>query len=56
MAKNIAKSSAPKRARAWAGPVIFSYGFRPFFLFAPAFALLAIINWCRSRWRWPFWP
>jgi uncharacterized protein involved in response to NO len=45
MAKNISKSSAPKRARAWQGPVIFSYGFRPFFLFAPAFALLAIINW-----------
>lgn len=45
MARNIKKSTGAKRERNWTGPLLFSYGFRPFFLFGPLFALLAMINW-----------
>ena len=36
---------AGERRRAYAGPALFSYGFRPFFLFATLFAGLAVPAW-----------
>ena len=45
MAKNIKKSHGSKRERNWQGVTLLSYGFRPFFLFGPLFALLAMVNW-----------
>ncbi len=45
MAKNIRKSHGSKQERAWQGITLLSYGFRPFFLFGPLFAMLAMINW-----------
>ncbi len=45
MGRNIRKSSAPRLARAWNGPTVLSYGFRPFFLLGPVLAVLAIANW-----------
>ncbi len=39
------KQHGSKRERGWNGPILFSYGFRPFFLFAGVFALLAIALW-----------
>lgn len=34
-----------KQARQWKGPALFSYGFRPFFLFSGVYAALAIAVW-----------
>ncbi|WP_299027842.1 NnrS family protein [uncultured Sulfitobacter sp.] len=34
-----------QQSRAWAGPAIFSYGFRPFFLFGAAWAAGAMVLW-----------
>ena len=34
-----------KRMRAWRGPALFSYGFRPFFLFAGVWAALSMSLW-----------
>lgn len=45
MAKNIKKSGAGSRKNTWVGPVFLSLGFRPFFLFGPVFAVLAMANW-----------
>ncbi len=46
MGENRHKTGGGGRAqRAWNGPLILSYGFRPFFLFAGLFAALAIGNW-----------
>lgn len=41
---NLASTSA-EQMRAWAGPALFSFGFRPFFLFGAAWALLAMVLW-----------
>lgn len=40
----MARTSA-EQMRSWTGPAIFSYGFRPFFLFATAWAVLAMLLW-----------
>lgn len=46
MGGNRRKTGGGGRAeRAWNGPLILSYGFRPFFLLAGLFAALAIGNW-----------
>jgi uncharacterized protein involved in response to NO len=37
--------SSAEQMRAWAGPALFSYGFRPFFLFGAAWALVAMLIW-----------
>ena len=34
-----------QRMRAWRGPAVFSYGFRPFFLIAGGYAALVILVW-----------
>lgn len=38
-------TTTSERARQWAGPAIFSFGFRPFFLFAAIWAALAMGLW-----------
>lgn len=40
----MAKSSA-EQIRAWQGPALFSFGFRPFFLFGAAWVVLAMLLW-----------
>ncbi|SEL20512.1 uncharacterized protein involved in response to NO [Roseovarius nanhaiticus] len=40
----MAKTSA-EQMRAWKGPALFSFGFRPFFLFGAVWALLAMVLW-----------
>ena len=45
MAHNIRKTGATRHARYWQGPVILSYGFRPFFFGAALVATLAMLNW-----------
>ena len=45
MARNVTKKHGSRAQRAWNGPLLLSYGFRPFFLFGPLFAALAIGNW-----------
>ena len=37
--------SSMGQMRAWRGPVLFSYGFRPFFLFAGVWAVLSMLLW-----------
>lgn len=38
-------SSTTERMRAWQGPAVFSYGFRPFFLGAALWAAIAMLLW-----------
>jgi uncharacterized protein involved in response to NO len=38
-------TTTSEQVRAWAGPAMFSYGFRPFFLFGAAWAALAMVLW-----------
>lgn len=38
-------STSAEQMRAWAGPALFSFGFRPFFLFGAAWAVLAMLLW-----------
>lgn len=44
MAKSSAKSSA-EQIRAWQGPALFSFGFRPFFLCGALWVVLAMLLW-----------
>lgn len=37
--------TSSKQMRLWTGPAIFSYGFRPFFLFGAVWAALAMLLW-----------
>lgn len=41
----MAMSAALHRRRSYAGPALFSYGFRPFFLLGAAWALIAVLVW-----------
>src|SRR5215472_5400612 len=41
----MAMPAALARRRAYAGPALFSYGFRPFFLLGAAWAALAVLLW-----------
>lgn len=43
----MAQSSA-EQMRAWTGPALFSFGFRPFFLFGGAWACLSMLLWIAS--------
>lgn len=45
MAAAVSEREAGSRRRAWAGPALFGFGFRPFFLFAALFAGLAVPAW-----------
>lgn len=45
MARTSASRNAGANRRAYAGPALFSFGFRPFFLFAALFAGLAVPAW-----------
>ena len=38
-------TTSAERMRAWSGPAVFSYGFRPFFLFGAIWAALAMALW-----------
>ncbi len=38
-------STSAKQIRSYRGPALFSYGFRPFFLFGPGWAALAVVLW-----------
>ena len=38
-------NTSAEQMRAWAGPALFSFGFRPFFLFGAAWAVLAMLLW-----------
>lgn len=44
-ASSTRRADSPQNWRRWSGPAMFSYGFRPFFLSAGAFGLLAIGLW-----------
>ncbi len=37
--------TSAERSRAWQGPALFSYGFRPFFLFGAIWVVLAMLVW-----------
>jgi len=41
----IMKKTTSEQSRAWKGPAIFSFGFRPFFLFGAVWAALAMLVW-----------
>jgi uncharacterized protein involved in response to NO len=38
-------STSAQQMRAWAGPALFSFGFRPFFLFGAAWSVLSMLIW-----------
>jgi len=38
-------STSAEQMRAWQGPALFSFGFRPFFLFGAAWAMVAMLLW-----------
>lgn len=38
-------ATSAQQMRSWQGPALFSYGYRPFFLFASIWAVFSIIAW-----------
>ena len=46
------QDTSSDRVRAWSGPVILTYGYRPFFLMAGAWAVLAMVIWITMLAGW----
>jgi uncharacterized protein involved in response to NO len=49
-------TTTSEQVRAWAGPAMFSYGFRPFFLLGAAWAALAMVLWVPMLAGWLMLP